>query len=62
VSLSDEALFDVTVISGYRQLTDIYLLGLAHRRGGCLATFDKTIPLKAVVGAKPAALEVIAPA
>jgi len=62
VSLSDEGLFDVTLVSGYRQLTDIYLLGLAHRMGGCLATFDRTIPFKAVVGAKPAALEVIAPA
>lgn len=62
VSLVDEALFNPAMISGHRQLTDIYLMGLAHRMGGCLATFDKTIPIKAVVGAKAAVVEVIAPA
>jgi predicted nucleic acid-binding protein len=36
---------------GHRQITDIYLLGLAIRHGGRLATFDRSIPLKAVVGA-----------
>jgi toxin-antitoxin system PIN domain toxin len=60
-SLTDGTLFNPAMVSGHRQLTDIYLLGLAHQMGGCLATFDKTIPLKAVVGAKAATLEVIAP-
>ncbi|MEO8678793.1 MAG: TA system VapC family ribonuclease toxin [Vicinamibacterales bacterium] len=60
-SLTDDTLFNTAMVSGYRQLTDIYLLGLAHKMGGCLATFDKTIPLKAVVGAKATTLELIAP-
>lgn len=61
VSLTDESLVNATMIAGPRQLTDIYLLGLAHKMGGCLATFDKTITLKAIVGAKAALLEVIGP-
>jgi predicted nucleic acid-binding protein len=28
-------------LRGYRQLTDAYLLALAHRRKGVLATFDR---------------------
>jgi predicted nucleic acid-binding protein len=28
-------------LQGYRQLTDAYLLALAHRRKGVLATFDR---------------------
>lgn len=30
-------------LQGYRQLTDAYLLALAHRRKGVLATFDRGI-------------------
>ena len=44
-------LFDLSHLSGHRQITDVYLLGLAHKMGGQLATFDRTIPLKAVIGA-----------
>lgn len=61
VSLLDVALFDLSRRAGHRQLTDIYLLGLAHVRGGRLVTFDRTIPIKAVKGATTASLEVIAP-
>jgi hypothetical protein len=46
---------------GHRQLTDVYLLGLAQKKGGVLATFDRTIPAAAVVGARRNLLEVIAP-
>ena len=59
VSLLDEPLFRPQAITGHRQITDIYLLGLAVRHGGRLATFDRSIPLKAVVGAGPAHLELI---
>jgi toxin-antitoxin system PIN domain toxin len=61
ISLTDTAVFDLTFASG-RNLTDIYLFGLANARGGRLATFDRTIPVKAVVGARRGVLEVIAPA
>ena len=60
VSLRD-ALFDLSAARGHRQLTDIYLLGLATKMGGLLATFDRTIPVKAVRGAGPETLAVIAP-
>jgi hypothetical protein len=62
VSLRDETLFDPACLGSHRQLTDVYLLGLAKRRGGRLATFDRTIPFKAVVGARRDLLEIIAPA
>jgi toxin-antitoxin system PIN domain toxin len=59
-SLRDEALFDCSRVRA-RQLTDVYLLGLAHRHGGTLATLDRGIPLGAIVGAGRQLLEVIAP-
>lgn len=46
-------------IHGARQLTDLYLLALAVRRGGRLATFDAGIPLSAVHGARREHLVVI---
>ena len=60
VSLLDPTLFNPRLVSGHRQITDIYLLGLAKKMTGTLATFDRTIPLGAVVGATRAALSVIA--
>jgi toxin-antitoxin system PIN domain toxin len=48
VSLLDSAVVDSTRIHGPRQLTDIYLLALAVKRGGRLVTFDTGIPLAAV--------------
>ena len=62
VSLRDPTLFDCGRAAGHRQLTDLYLLGLAQRRGGTLATFDRTVPVGAIVGARPGLLETIAPA
>jgi toxin-antitoxin system PIN domain toxin len=61
VSLRDQTLFDHASIGGSRQITDIYLLGLAKWMGGRLATFDQTIPLGAVVGATRDHLAVITP-
>jgi toxin-antitoxin system PIN domain toxin len=59
VSLRDSRLFEPTAPASYRQVTDVYLLGLARRKGGCLATFDASIPLTAVAGATRAHLEII---
>lgn len=61
VSLQDDSLFDRSVVLTPRQLTDIYLLGLAVRMSGTLATFDARITSRAVKGAGPAHLTVIAP-
>jgi len=60
VSFRDETLFDPSVILTHRQLTDVYLLGLATRMGGALATFDARMPLRAVRAATPHNLTVIA--
>jgi toxin-antitoxin system PIN domain toxin len=62
VSLTDATIFAPQFISGHRQLTDVYLLGLARKMGGRLATFDRTIPVKAVRGATADTLQVIEPA
>jgi hypothetical protein len=59
VSITDETLFDCSRIAGHRRVTDLYLLGLAHRKGGTLATFDRTVPVGAVVGARRTLVEVI---
>jgi toxin-antitoxin system PIN domain toxin len=59
VSLQDKRIFDPSLIRGHRQVTDIYLLGLAKKTGGHLATFDRSIPLGAVVGATRDTLVVV---
>lgn len=51
VSMLDEAVVDFTRLHGHRQITDAYLLALAVRHGGVLATFDAAVPLTAVPGA-----------
>ena len=59
VSLLDQTLFRTQMITGSQKITDAYLLGLALRHEGRLATFDRSIPVRAVVGAEPHHLEVI---
>lgn len=59
VSVLDLASVDPSRVHGPRQLTDVYLLALAVRRGGALVTFDGSIPLSAVPGATPNHLVVI---
>ncbi len=58
LSLRDSSVFDLSAATP-RQLTDIYLAGLAHANGGTLATFDRSIPLKTIVGGATELLEVI---
>jgi toxin-antitoxin system PIN domain toxin len=50
-SLLDSGIIDWRQVLGSRQLTDTYLLALAVRRGGCLVTLDRAVPLAAVPGA-----------
>jgi toxin-antitoxin system PIN domain toxin len=52
VSVFDATLFHHDRILGPRQLTDIYLLALAMKHGGRLATLDRAIPAGAVRGAE----------
>ena len=52
VSALDAGTFEHRHMHSARQLTDLYLLSLAVRRGGRLVTFDQRIPLSAVRGAR----------
>ncbi len=53
----DVSLLDTSILTerihGARQVTDVYLLGLAVSHGCRLVTFDRAIPLSAVEGASP---------
>ena len=51
VSLLDRDIADHRRIHGPRQITDLYLLALAVRHGGCFVTFDATVSRDAVTGA-----------
>ena len=59
VSLRDGRVFNPSFIRGHRQVRDVYLLGLAKKMSGRLATFDRSIPARAVVGASSETLAVI---
>ena len=58
VSLLEPGRFRLAGVA-HRQLTDVYLLGLAVHQGGRLATFDRGIPRQTVLGAGPDQLVVI---
>jgi toxin-antitoxin system PIN domain toxin len=60
VSLLDNKRFDLAG-AGSKNITDIYLLGIADAQGGRLATFDQSIRQKSVPRAQPDSVEVIAP-
>jgi toxin-antitoxin system PIN domain toxin len=60
VSLRDSGRFRWNHVQGHRQLTDVYLLALSVSKESRLATFDSTISLKAVQGAAPQNLELLA--
>ena len=57
ISMTDGSLFDLSVLTGSRQITDAYLAGLAHRKGGRLVTLDANVAWRAVVGGKPELVE-----
>jgi toxin-antitoxin system PIN domain toxin len=52
ISLLDPGVIRPEMIGGHQKITDVCLLALACRRDGRLATFDRSIPIKAVVGAR----------
>ncbi len=51
ISILDAARFRHSHMHSHRQLTDLYLLGLAVENGGRFVSFDLRIPLGAVHGA-----------
>ena len=58
-SLLDDRLVDSTRLHSARQVTDVYLLALAVSKGGRFVTFDRSIPLSAVLGAQSQQLVVL---
>lgn len=59
VSLRDKAIFVENRLHSSRVITDIYLLALASKHRGCLATFDQGIPVSAVHSATVAQLCIV---
>ena len=59
VSLLDPCIVDGRRVLGPRQVTDLYLVALAVKNRGRLATFDSGIPLGVVAGATHRHLAVI---
>ncbi len=53
VSLLDARTADSSRILSSTQLTDLYLLALAVAHGGRFVSFDKSITLAAILGARP---------
>ena len=60
LTLLDQARIDHARLLGPRQIKDVYLLALAVKNGGRLATLDRGISLGAVKGARLEHLAVIA--
>ena len=59
VSLIDDTVVDFSRLHGHRQVTDAYLVALAVRRGGAIATFDTALPTAAVRGASRKHLQAV---
>jgi toxin-antitoxin system PIN domain toxin len=59
VNLLDPSLIRPELIGGHRNITDVSLLALALRNNGRLVTFDRSISLRAVVGAEPHHLQIL---
>ncbi|HJY04978.1 MAG TPA: TA system VapC family ribonuclease toxin [Bryobacteraceae bacterium] len=50
VSIADDSLLNSALIAGSRQVTDAYLLALAARHNGTIASFDRSLAWQAVRG------------
>ncbi|MFT4103794.1 MAG: PIN domain-containing protein [Burkholderiaceae bacterium] len=59
VSLRDDRCADFSRVQGHNQITDLYLLALAVRHGGCLVTFDQGIAVSSVPGASSDHLRIL---
>jgi uncharacterized protein len=59
ISLLNPKHFKHDHMHSHSQLTDLYLLGLAVKNGGRLVSFDRRIPLSAVIGAQSESLVVL---
>lgn len=57
LSITDESAFHEAMIAGARQVTDVYLLGLAARHEGKLVSFDRSLAWQAVREGSAALIE-----
>ena len=58
ISLTDTAIFAREFLSGPKQVSDTYLLGLAHIHGLRLVSFDRSMAWQTVRGATKSSIEV----
>ena len=61
LSIRQREHFIARSIQGHRHVTDAYLLALAKRNGGVLATFDRSIPISAIPSADANCVLALAP-
>ena len=59
ISLLNSSVVVPDFIAGHQRITNVHLLALARRHAGRLATFDRSIPLRAVRGAGAEHLELL---
>jgi toxin-antitoxin system PIN domain toxin len=59
LSLRERGTIDWSRVTGHHQITDIYLLALAVKNNGVLASFDQRMTIHAVKGATPEHLLVL---
>lgn len=59
ISLLDTTRFSTNILVSHKQVTDLFLIGLAVRHEACLVTFDRNIPIHAAIGAEARHLKVI---
>ena len=59
VSILQAEAFDPSHLAGHREVTDVYLLGLAVRHEGTFATFDRSVRTSAVSGFQTEHLKVL---
>ena len=57
VSLLDRKVFNETLIAGPRQVTDVYLIGLAMRHKASVVSFDRTLAWQGVHGAQASMIQ-----
>jgi hypothetical protein len=58
ISLTDSGAVNVERLVSARQVTDVYLASLAHRKKARFVTFDAAIPWQAVTGATESLIEI----
>jgi len=57
ITLTDKTLFDLTVLTGSKQINGTYLAGQAYRKGGRLATLNGNVAWRAVRNADAGLIE-----